>query len=80
MINKYLKNKVKYSLEVFKLIVDIRGLVEDVNLSFGRLEVGHRELLGEGAHEERAHRVDGRHLIGKQGPLGLVTVDQEHKT
>ena len=44
----------------------------------GGLELRQREA-GEGAHEQRAHRVQGGDGVGQQRLLGLVAAHQEHQ-
>ena len=43
--------------EILELVVDVRTVIHDVDLSVGVLEPLHVEGVGEGADKQRLHRV-----------------------
>lgn len=70
----------KHLPDVGELVVDVSHVVLHVDGHVGRLEHGERELLGERADEQSAHRVRARHLVRHEDLLRLLTVLQVQNT
>lgn len=75
-----LNNWVKGLPQVFKLVKHVFTRIVDVDFHKRRVQVLHRQLLGEGSHKERFYGIDRCDFVGQQCSLRLASVLQEHKT